>query len=218
MLYVEDALAEIYTSMIEDELFTVVDPDPWAFNFVCNVTRYVTQDKPLSSEQAKIVLKLLDRVSPIFVMKNKMTESDVQALIANPKYRREPYKSANIPREVRFLGDNLVGFRFKLNEIIVEDIRKMQFHFPNRHSIYFNHAHRIWVVPVTSKTYQPVLAIIQKHRFSFDDAVAAFFARCKTSENDLSAFAHGDDLIAATIANNPLLAWWTHSILGGEVV
>lgn len=197
------------------------DIDLWTASFLTSVNSYVVQDRPLSTEQAKIVLKLLARHERAMVKAGVIDAAALAALLRSPVYRQEPYQSANVPREVRYLGGNLLGFRFKRNEAIREDLRKLK---PRddifeEHRSWFHSEYRIWVVPVTRESLKGIAAIISTHRFDFDDAVVEYLTECENSIGEPSAFVLDPELgILAHIPDNEAVAWWCQSILGGEVV
>lgn len=217
-MFVEDALQKLYVAVIQDDLFLSELPDKWAFNFTINVSRFVTRGNPLSTEQGRIILKLFDRVLPFLIANGRVSEGEARALLNEPVFAKEPFKSANIPREVRFLGDNLLGFRFKLNDIILADIKAIRKCFVDPKQVRFDRPSRIWIIPLTENSYLPVMQLIKKHRFQFDDAVAEFIAESKLMKSEPASVAMDDDFIAIRVFGNSLLSWHLKAILGGETV
>lgn len=214
---VEDAV-ELMALHITKGLFVQHLKDDWAAKFVVNVAAYTSERKPLSTEQAKIVLKLLKRVES-YLIENGESMSGLAALLRNPAYRQEPYPSANVPREVRFLGDNMLGFRFKKNDTIVADLKALKaiqdFSF---NDLWFHREHRLWVIPVTRDSIHEIMALIARHRFDFDDMVAEYLTVAQNNAQRPSAFVADMEMgvIAAQVYDNEVVAWFTRNVLGGD--
>jgi hypothetical protein len=194
----------------------------WDLRFVTNVVAYIRKDKPLSTEQAKIVLKMLRRFERKLVNAKLIEEETIRNLIDFPSYRQQPYTSASVPREVRYIGDNCLAFRFKMNDVIKNDIKRLRpkgTGFIEKYN-WFHAQHRVWVVPVTRDTIKPVQELIAKHRFGFDDEVVEYLVRASNSAHQATGFAFDPEinLISAEVGDNELIAWWVKTVLQGEVV
>jgi predicted nucleic acid-binding protein len=194
----------------------------WDLRFVTNVVAYIRKDKPLSTEQSKIVLKMLKRFERKMVVAELVEEQKIRNLIEFPTYRHTPYTSASVPREVRYIGDNCLAFRFKMNDVIKNDIKRLRPKGTGMIEKYnwFHSQHRVWVVPVTRDTIKPVQELISKHRFGFDDEVVEYLVRASNSLDQPAGFAVDPEvgLISAEVGDNELIAWWVQNVLNGEVV
>ncbi|RYF02693.1 MAG: hypothetical protein EOO77_32240 [Oxalobacteraceae bacterium] len=217
---VEDAI-EILGYQLNRGLFSIEHHDEWAYKFVTNVSEYTKRDKPLSTEQARIILKVIRRTRD-YLIANGVPEYEIDSLLLNPQYRQAPYPSANVPREVRFLGDNLLGFRFKRNDAIalsIQGLSAAKTDSPYRLStIWFHRDYRVWVVPITRHNLDDAMDVIRDHRFAFDDAVADYLTACSNHRGRPAAFAADDQMIAGQIYDCEVLAWWTRTVLGGSLV
>lgn len=219
---VEDAIERL-AHHINRGLFTIEMKDDWAFKFVANVSDYTLQNKPLSTEQAKIILKIVRRTRD-YLIKHGESQESIDALLLSPQYRLTPYPSANVPREVRFLGDNLLGFRFKRNDAISQSIGGLVNHPADEGavhlgSIWFHREFRLWVVPVNRRNLDDVMEVIREHRFAFDDDVVEYLTLCANNRGRPAAFAADTDLgvIAGQVYDCEIIAWWSRSVLGGSL-
>lgn len=214
---VEDAI-ERMAALTLTGLFVEQRVDSWAYGFVMNVAEYTQKGKPLSTEQSRIILRLVQRVRD--VLQNDGTPSeDIDRLIARPSYRQPPYPSANVPREVRHLGGNLVGFRFKRNDAILRDIIELRRGLDlGLTEQWFHRTHRLWVVPVTRETLSGVMQIIADHRFSFDDDLLAYLTDASNAHGAIPAFDADREvgLIVGRVPDNEVIAWWVSDVLGGQ--
>lgn len=193
----------------------------WVQSFLRNTAGRVERGGTLSTEQAKIVLRLAQRFETLLIESGRIAGQALAELVRAPVYRNEPYPSANVPREVRHLGQNLLGFRFKYNEVILEDIKRLA---PRLSCVpaprfWYHREHRIWVVPTTRDTLDGVQQLITKHRFEFDDAVVAFLTEAVNAQGRPCQFALDPALnvIAGLVPDNDLVAWVVRR-LGGEPV
>jgi hypothetical protein len=215
---VEDAI-EVLSHYQNRGLFTIANKDDWASNFITNVSAYTAQEKPLSTEQSRIILKLVQR-ERAYLIERGLRSEEIDALLANPTYRLPPYPSANVPREVRFLGDNLLGFRFKRNDAINGALNRLMVDRPYRFdNLWFHREYRVWVVPITRHNLAKAMDVICEHRFAFDDEVAEFLAACESNKGRPAAFTASTELnvIAGQVYDCEVLAWWTRNVLGGTL-
>lgn len=225
-MFVEDAVEVMAEYCMWGDLFGSVATDRWASDFVCNVATYTSNKRPLSTEQAKIILKLAARMTPEIVEKvrkrcpSTVKVVDFEAIRANPTYRLPLYQSANILREVRFLGDNKLGFRFKRNDTIIADIKALAGRRSDGvEAPFFNREHKMWVVSVCATVLSAITTLIDKHRFHADEDVFAYLTACTECFGQPSTFVADAELglIACHIQDHPILAWWASYVADGEV-
>ncbi len=211
---VEDAVETICDQMHAPEYRAVLG-DPWFIRFFSNINSWVDGGKPLTTEQAKIVLKAVSKSRQYFIQQG-MPLAPIVALLKNPVYRHTPTLSAVMPREVRYLGDGLLGFRFKRNDIIIEDIKAMQRASLTPQRIEWNPRHRFWHIGISESTLAGIMLLITKHRFDFDDVVAGVLADAHNDQRGPTKF-HIDDEgnLIAEVSDNDLIATWVSNVLGG---
>jgi hypothetical protein len=219
---VEDGVA-LLAECVDGGLYVDCARDDWAVKFVRNVATHVSAGKALSTEQARIILNLLRRSRNEFVLRSivGVRGVDLDRLLKAPTYRQPPYASANVPREVRYLGDNCLGFRFKRDDTISSDlkalVRDQDFGFED---IWFHPMHRLWVVPINRDTIAEAMALISRHRFSFDDGVADFLAAASDATGQPSSVSTDPELglTAVQVRDNEVAAWIVASVLRGQPV
>lgn len=214
---VEDAV-ELLDQHAQKGLFKQQHPDQWALGFVHNVASYTRKGAPLSTEQARIVLALTSRVRA-YLLNDNVCPSVLNALTRRPTYRQQPYISTVTPREVRHLGDNLLGFRFKRNDAVLADLKWAcggleQF---GMQVLWFDRTYKVWIAPVTRQTINPLMEVIGKHRFQFDDALATYLASATNVEGLPTAVVTDREqgLIAAQVYDDEVSAFFLGEILGG---
>ncbi len=204
---VEDILRLVNDNSYNSELRRVLLSDAWFEKFVTNVYAW-----PLTTEQARITLRILSKIRHIVVDAGWASAQDVDRLLNTPRYRNPPTQSANIPREVRFLGDNLFGFRFKRNDNILEVLKA--------HSGEWDWISRLWTVPVTRTSIHPLMEVIRDNRFGFDDDVAEYLAQVMNSDEEPTTFTFDPTTgkIIAMVNDCEIIAQWVATNLKGTPV
>lgn len=194
----------------------------WVQSFLRNTSSRVERGGALSTEQGKIVLRLAQRFETLLADSGRVSGAELRELARRPRFRQPPYPSANVPREVRFLGANLLGFRFKYNEVILDDIKRLapRAGVMPAPRFWYHRAHRIWVTPLTRDTLDGVQQIIAKHRFDFDEAVVACLTAAANARGQPSQMALDGELkvIAAVVPDNELVAWFLSRRCGAQAL
>jgi len=195
--------------------------DEWNRNFISNVQEHVLNGKPLSTNQGAIVLKIAARVLPDLSKVMRISMDSLQQAISSPVYRNQPYQSISVKREVRYLGEDKLAFRFKLDSTVVSDLKSLRSANDMVESKpAFNQEYRLWVVQVTPGNLEKVFQLIQRHRFDFDEGVLEYMTLCTNSKKVVSTFVQSDDgdVVYANVCNNPLLAYVVEHVMMGEKV
>jgi len=215
-MFVEDALQIIATRIERNQLGKVSISD-WHCNFIKNVHQYVLNGRPLSTEQSKIIIKLIEKISRHLISIGDMSQKDIDELLFSPTHRRIPYLSSNIKKEARYLGANFIGLRFKFNEMIMKDIRelaeKTDFAIP-----WFDRSKRIWIIPVIEINLENIRLLISKHRFEIDTTLRDYFLLLSSSRNKESSFIYDEDSckILSNVCDNEFLSLWIKNIANGD--
>lgn len=235
MIFVEDALVAIRNKLLfQPQCFTTLLNDTWYQSFITSVAAQCDAGRRLSTNQSRIVLKIIQRVSSALIGYHIATEGDVEQLLSNPQYRLELYESApRVPSEVRYLGNNLLGFRCKADEHLTTKIQEAGVLVEHIHSSYptyrayhvrsrsrFNWALKIWIVPVYSSNLATIRRLISDH-FQTDQSVRDYLNLCEHSIDVCSTAILLDDdppILVANICDNALLADWMTAIAGGIVL
>jgi len=222
-MLVEDVLKLIADRLnkhyaVEQRFYGVLDDD-WHASFIQSVNAHAERGRPLSTEQSKIVLKIITKVRTYLISYGDITSDTVDGLLASPNHRQPLYQSTNIPKEVRHIGSNLLGFRFKYNELIISDIKALSA-LSISQAAYFEGTMRIWVVAVTRASLQPIKSLIKKYRFGVDCSTENWFHLLQYSlDKESSVFVDEEtDLIVVNVCDNELLAHWVSHVAGGEPI
>jgi hypothetical protein len=220
-MHVEDALENLLILKHAKGLFTKLHRDEWTSDFIENVSAYTRAGKPLSTMQSKMILQILKRVEDIVCDAQfgarLFSIDSINALIKSPTYRQNPYPSADIPREVRWLGDNKVGLRFKKNPKMINDIKALSKSASD--APWFHRSYRVWIVPVTESTLEPLLDLISEHRFHVDEETQGYLETVLRMSAEKSQVVFDPDLnvFVAQINNDDVAAWWIETVLGATV-
>ncbi len=172
-LTVEKILDFLYAEVVYGKLV-----DEWKCSFVTNVHyNVIAKNGQLSTKQGEIALKIVKGMRVEAAAYFKMTVAAFDAWLESPRYDRKPYLSANIPREVRYMGDGRLAFRFKLDPTVVDDIKGLK----SRNAMtldgsVFDRKHRLWIVSVSGLNVERVLNIIDRHKFQHDQSTYDFLS------------------------------------------
>lgn len=230
-MYVEDLFIKMFERLSETRprhaLFGGLLDSEWHRSFINSVSQHILGGNQLSTNQSKTILKLVARVRHFLVAYGMATDDDISRMMVQPEHRRPLYASVEVPREVRHLGDNLLGFRYKQNDVItrrIKDFGEPQLIAIERLELiakpHFDWPTRIWVVPMFRHNLEPVLDLIRDYRFKVDRLTADYLKLCAASFDQPSQFQFDaeHELICGTVCDNPLLAAWATEVAEGVAV
>lgn len=222
MMYVEDLLRGLALLVAAQNI-----RDGWLTNFISNVTMHVNNGHPLSTKQSEIICKNASNHLASLAKALRSSRDDVTAAIQSPRHKQQPYASANIPREVRYLGMNKLAFRCKRDPTVVADIKALtakQSFINSRSSLgatsTWHNEHRVWVVQVVNENLDQVFEVIRRHKFNFDQDTAEYLTVCTNSKSQASTFVMDDDeqIVYVNVCNNQLLAHFVHNLMNGQAL
>lgn len=227
-MLVEDAINDLALRVhnASDLLGEVLRRDDWTRKFILDLNRQISEQRPLSTQQSKYFLKVVERYRETMIINEiGWSESEIDRLLTFPRHRREPYQSTFVKNEVRYLGDNKLGFRFKVARRTLEAIKALRqkdhpMPWADDTAPRFDGQHKLWVVPITSGNINRVMGIILNYEFNMDPDVVAYLELCEQSKNQPSTFVldpESGDIIANVCDDNTLAAW-TRSVAGGELL
>lgn len=222
MITVEDLLEKLdellWTPPYENGEKLVIDPT-WDRRFISDVSNYTRDNKHLSTSQSDLGLKLIKRYKKHLVLSG-FDELAVEAIINSPIHRLQPYPSSNIRREVKYLGDNKLVFRFKYNPAIIERLRSIKFTNPYTGHTYpdFNNELKIWTLEVNVVNSESVMAIIRDFKFDFDDDLAVYFMNFENSKTTPSSAKVQNDMIVVESNNDMFFDIWLNHLVKTEAV
>lgn len=195
----------------QGQIFEITNP--WDRRFISDVQEHCSNGAAISTAQAAVVIKLIDRYRDHLVGKG-LAVHELDQLVAVPHYAQQPYQSTLLPREVRWAGDNKLVFRCKYNASIIEDIKKLKgnnYFLSAQYPIFFKEE-KLWVVDVNSGNLEKTMDVIKRHKFAFDDTVAEFFLNITNNQNIPSSIEVNDDMISVTVRDDGLLNAWLNAI------
>jgi hypothetical protein len=223
-MYVDDLLLSIRARLriSRPDAFDDLLND-WDRDFLTSVASQVAASRRLSTNQGATLLKLIGRLRHPLIRHGMATDDDLDQMLRYPEYRQPLYPSVVVRREVRYLGDNILGFRFKANEMMAASIRA--FGVPPTTEVCYNTAllprprfdwdHRLWLVPVLRHNVAAIIAFVHEYRFDIDGATLAYLRLARNSRDQSSAFAITNDVILANVCDDPFLAGWITEVSGG---
>lgn len=213
MLNVEDALEALdaITFMpVRDPSGNVHEiKNTWDKRFINDVWQHCQNGQAISTAQSAVCLKLIQLYRDhlvVFGFKPDM----IDVLVATPTYKKPPYQSTALPREVRWAGRNKLVFRCKFNSGVIEDIKKLKGinHFLSHPHPTFSRDHKLWIVDVNSGNWERVMDVIKRHRFQFDDTVAQYFVEVANSFGKQSEATVEGDILKVTVRDDDFLDSW----------
>ena len=240
-MYVEDLFLKIRNELIVSPWqkphilpFAGTIDDPWHKDFIESIGIQIDLQKPLSTKQSEMVLKIIRKVRYYITSYGWMGDQELTNLLNSPNYARPIYQSTHVPKEVRYIGSNKLAFRFKFAPALNERVRKlcdvqknswfteeipvrMQPYENLTPKPYRNPIYNIWIVPVFRFNIQAILALIAEEQFGKDQAVENYLKLIQKSINMPSTFKVDQEfqVILANVCDNPLLAGWITEVAEG---
>jgi hypothetical protein len=211
-VYVEDVFAEIALRLSNSRrAFGGKLANEWHLGFIASVNAQLLAGRALSVAQSEIVLRILRTVETDLAKDH----ANIGKLLQSPQFRQTPYQSVRTPREVRFMGDNVLGFRGKSDHLLTKDIKNSggndEFTLKSRYlwmRPQFDWTYKIWLVRVNRFNLYKVKAFIAKHHFQTDEAVEQFLQDCTADLDAASICEVQDDVLILRVKDNELLAHW----------
>lgn len=179
----------------------------WDKQFVSDVSTYTIGGSALSTAQAEITVKILNKYVKLF----KANEPVVRGILTAPKYRIEPYQTVEVPKEVRWAGGPVFLFRTSYNKLIQSQIRQLTGELETIAPVSLRGI-RSWRVVVDSHNIKAVMAFIQRHNYKFDDTVLEQFMHMQNNMSNPNRVVLTDDSIQLEINNDVLAALWVEDM------
>jgi hypothetical protein len=173
MIYFEDLVIKCQELLNQGYCYHLSD---WTKNFIQNVaSNLINREEPkLSTNQAHALKKVMPSFIKYLAISNGYSKETLELMVANPTYKRPLYVSPAIKREVRHLGGNFIGFRFKYNPQLAKDIQlKAEQGF-----FRFDKETKLWIVTVTEQNIQGVVHCIRENRFEIDELTQKWLDEC----------------------------------------
>ncbi len=239
-MFVEDLLLELRVHVIPKWIqhhlaveFVGQYVHPWGLtawhrDFIYNVSNHVNEGHSLSTKQSETFLKLVARFKYKIIEDRVANETEISNLLNDPTYRRPLYTSTNVPKEVRYIGNNFIAFRFKSNKDLLNKIKTLTiieksswiepynaFAKIEMTRARFDWLHKIWIVPVYRYNLQAICNLILDARFRMDKSTAEYLQLALDSHDKPSLFAVDEQTILVNVCDDPILAAWITEIAAG---
>lgn len=230
-MYVEDLFRKIRDKLTDLGLlfqpkakppFNGLLDDKWHHEFVESLGGYIDQNRPMSTKQGARALKIIETVRIHLVEYGWITDVAINQMLERPQFRNEPYESKYVPKEVRYLGSNLLAFRFKKNDEYRRTLKA--FSSPKKHdhdyhviSVPFRYdwTHRVWIISVHRFNVLGIIEFINRERIGLDQLTADYLKLAKKSFDEPSRFFLNEDILLANVCDDPLLAGWITEVAHG---
>lgn len=220
MLYIEDILIKLYHYISEQSWSPKRNQHgnalkitvPGDIKFISDVGYKVEIGNSISTSQANVVVIMIKRYKDI-LLAHGYSSLELESLINNPTYKKQPYQSVDLPREVKYAGNGVLVFRFKVNPILLDNIRKFKQGIMGDGYSLFNKDYRVWVVTVTDKTVHDVMKFIKDNKFVFDSDVEQFFLEVLNNLKSPPIITVDETSIKLKIYNNEMMSHWANNFL-----
>jgi hypothetical protein len=213
MLTVEDLLDSLLFLV-----HTGVEQRDWNISFISSVANHVHSGHALTVNQGKTIVKLAaNHISKIADHK-KLDSNTVKHATITPSYRTKPVESANIKREVRYLGGNKLAFRFKMDPTVIAELKGLKSSSLSNDRSSFNKQLRIWIVSVSAANLEKLFTIIKNNKFEFDEDVLQYMLKCSNSKGKAPSFNYDPQTgnIIVDVVDNPILEDIVSMVMGGD--
>lgn len=227
-MYVEDILLFIHHNLISrygSQSFDGLLHGAWYQNFIASVAQHICNDRALSSNQSHTILKLVRRVRSQLI-KLGTDAAELDRLLAKPEHRQPPYESSRRPREARYLGNNMVALRCKVDGLLIAHIKALGMDEGLTHCNgilrsrpRFEWTQKLWIVSVHRYNLQSLRTLLQEHRFHLDQILIDYLALCQASVDQSSTITRmDDDVLIANVCDDDILASWMTTIANGIIL
>lgn len=148
--------------------------DGWDRQFINDLSLKAQDKKPMSTRQADKARRILEKYIKILYI--EYSSEDVKNLLKSPVYNITPYKSINIPKQVKFAGGNAIAFRCSYNPLFVREMKKLKRTDTKASAAYSftGDPYNLWVLEVNHENVEATLTLIEKYKFEVDQAACDF--------------------------------------------
>ena len=218
---VEDILQIVVNAYEDGEpaITKFINGNAWMKKFTADVYKWtVSRDKPLTTDQAAVIMRLFRQLKPILISIGHTSEELADHFVQNPRYNHPLRPSLKIEREIRYVGGNRFAARFKQNDGIktfletrISGSRLFETDVATEDKI-----NRIWIIEVNRETLEPIMEMISIFKFGFDAAVEQYLVEAYNAMNEPCSFHLRDGKIVAEVNDNELVSQWVRGPLQGR--
>lgn len=197
---------------IEDIITRLNDETGWMFapayekKFGRSIARRIKNGDALTTRQGYACLKLLRNIDGLNDYLSMTPQAFAEA-VADPKWRMPLVPSIDIVPEVRYLGDNILGFRTSQGKPFETRVADLDPYF----------GHGMKMIPATSYArLEKIIAVIGEMGINYDAATEKYLAEALERHRDEPRVAAMEDKIVFDVPNNEPLAHFIHHVLGAD--
>lgn len=180
--------------------------NPWDRKFISEVAWHVRNLKgSLTTSQVEVAAKLIDRYRINLQLIGEV-DYEISSVIEHRATRQPVRNSSTTPREVRWIGDSKLAFRFKFNPQIKDHLKRLKSTEAVRPSSpSFDPQSKAWIVQVTSSNVGSVMGFVTEYGFGFDDEVVEFFTEVTNAKKQKSSASIDNDVISIEVKDDHVI-------------
>lgn len=175
--------------------------------FIWDIGYKIYLDKPVSSKQYQLLVRVLRGYKHLYISLG-LNENDIESWFKQDVTRLAVYTSKEVKKEVRYIGDNFISFRFLYNKKII-DIFKILKDVPS----YYDYDNNIYTLECNN-TYvlNKVYYVISEFGFSYDEQLENYLLSVENIKKSLTIDDNKIILKKSSILEN----WITQQIQIGK--
>lgn len=179
---------------------------PWEKTFLESLSSQVAVYRKVSTKQVVSLVGVLSKRKALIAKTSGISEIDIEKAIAANRWPSDIkiYDSVDVKREVRYLGNSKLAFRFKRTQELWSALSEIK--RGNATAEESIREANITVIRVTPFNLERVFKLISDFRFDFDGATLEFMTRCTNTKNDPPQLVADDETIGLLVPACPMLA------------
>lgn len=174
--------------------------------FIWDIGYKVYLDKILSTKQYELLLTILPKYNSLYVdlgididqYNYWLTHKDTKSI--------KLYESKDIKREVRYIKNNTLAFRFIYSPDIVKLFKEINKKSSANLSVI--REHNIWLLDITEKNYNDIINLIGLYGFEFDNSLENYLLEYENSKNTPVEIKISDNKCDIKVTNNNMFVKW----------
>ena len=218
MIKTEDLIDVLYKDMIDSfhqkNSFNVISidsvkeyakiPNKFDASFLYEIITKIKVNRVISSKQLTLLHNTLIKYSGLLVELG-VDAKQFDEWSRNFSNSINTYESKNIKREVRYLDDDVLFFRFLHVYEIVTEIKKLNEFYK---TCTYNKKNNGIAVRVDEKNINKVMQLISKYNFSFDSEVENFFLTHLDSKFKIEIKENSENNFNLIVSDSILIKNW----------
>lgn len=174
--------------------------------FIWDMGYKVYLDKILSTKQYDLLLTILPKYNSLYTKLGIDIQQYNYWLNCKDTKSIKLYESKNIKREVRYIKNNTLAFRFIYSPDIAKLFKEINKKSPANLS--FIREHDIWLLDITEKNYNDITNLISSYGFEFDDSVENYLLEYENTKGNPVEIKISDNKCDIIVTNNNMFVKW----------